>query len=117
LPDPADRRQALAEARRVVRPGGLVAAAAISRYASLFEHAALAHLHTERMQASVSEILRTATHDGHRGFRLAYFHRADELADELSESGLMGVAVQGIEGPTWSLLKAVEQQAGLGRDW
>ncbi|MEE4544178.1 methyltransferase domain-containing protein [Streptomyces sp. V4-01] len=108
LPDPADRRQALAEARRVVRPGGLVAAAAINRYASLFEHAALAHLHTERMQASISEILRTATYDGNRGFTLAYFHRAEELADELCQSGLSEVDVLGIEGPAWSLLKAVE---------
>ncbi|MYS24670.1 2-polyprenyl-3-methyl-5-hydroxy-6-metoxy-1,4-benzoquinol methylase [Streptomyces sp. DvalAA-14] len=112
LPDPADRRQALAEARRVVRPGGLVAAAAINRYASLFEHAALAHMHTERMQASVSEILRTAVYDGRRGFTLAYFHRAAELVAELTESGLQHVTVFGIEGPAWSQLKAVEQREG-----
>jgi SAM-dependent methyltransferase len=111
LPDPADRRQALAEAHRVVRPGGLVAAAAINRYASLFEHAALAHLHTERMQASISEILRTAIYNGNRGFTLAYFHRAEELANELGESGLMEVSVFGVEGPAWSLLKAVEKHA------
>jgi len=35
-----DRQRALAEAHRVVRPGGLVAASAIGRYASLFEHTA-----------------------------------------------------------------------------
>jgi SAM-dependent methyltransferase len=112
LPDPADRRQALAEAHRVVRPGGLVVAAAINRYASLFEHSALAHLHTERMQASISDILRTAFYDGNRGFTLAHFHRAEELADELRESGLNDVAVFGVEGPTWSQLKAVEQHEG-----
>ncbi len=109
LPDPADRRQALAEAHRVVRPGGLVAAAAINRYASLFEHAALAHLHTPRMQASIAEILRTATYDGSRGFTLAYFHRAEELADELRESGLDEIAVLGVEGPAWSLLRSADQ--------
>jgi SAM-dependent methyltransferase len=114
LPDPADRWQALAEAHRVVRPGGLVAAAAINRYASLFEHAALAHLHTGRMQASISEILRTATYDGNRGFTLAYFHRAEELADELRESGLARVALFGVEGPAWSVLKAVGQHEGPG---
>jgi SAM-dependent methyltransferase len=113
LPDPADRRQALAEARRVVRPGGLVAAAAINRYASLFEHAALAHLHTPRMQASISEILRTATYDGNRGFTLAYFHKAAELAAELRDSGLVDVVVFGIEGPAWSLLRATEQISAL----
>jgi ubiquinone/menaquinone biosynthesis C-methylase UbiE len=109
LPDRGDRHQALSEARRVVRPGGLVAAAAINRYASLFEHTALAHLHTERLQASISAILSTAVHDGVRGFTLAYFHRAAELADEMRDAGFVDVAVFGIEGPTWSLLKAVEQ--------
>ncbi|MER5199415.1 class I SAM-dependent methyltransferase [Streptomyces sp. NPDC002755] len=113
LPDAADRRTALAEARRVAKPGGLVAAAAINRYASLFEHVTYAHLHTERMHEPVSKILRTAVHDGEH-FTLAYFHRAEELADELRESGLTDVQVFGIEGPAWSLVKAVEQQPGDG---
>jgi ubiquinone/menaquinone biosynthesis C-methylase UbiE len=112
LPDPADRLQALNEARRVVRPGGPVAVAAISRYASLFEHAALAHLHIERIEASISAILHTAAYDGQQGFTLAYFHRADELADEMRTAGFQDVTVLGIEGPAWSLLKAVEQHSG-----
>lgn len=80
LPDPADRAAALAEAVRVARPGGVVAAAAINRYASLFEHVTYAHLHTERLHTSVSSILQTAVYDGKRGFTLAFFHRAEELA-------------------------------------
>ncbi|WP_217552720.1 bifunctional 2-polyprenyl-6-hydroxyphenol methylase/3-demethylubiquinol 3-O-methyltransferase UbiG [Streptomyces sp. GbtcB6] len=113
LPDAVDRRRALGEARRVVKPDGLVAAAAINRYASLFEHVTYAHLHTERMREPVSKILRTAVHDGAH-FTLAYFHRAEELADELREAGLTDVEVFGIEGPAWSLVKAVEQQPGEG---
>ncbi|PWI41150.1 class I SAM-dependent methyltransferase [Streptomyces sp. ICBB 8177] len=111
LPEASDRLQALAEARRTVKPGGLIAAAAINRYASLFEHVTYAHLHKERIQASIAKILSTAVHQG-PGFTLAYFHRADELAGELRESGLRDVQVLGIEGPAWSLLKAVEQQPG-----
>ncbi len=112
LTDRADRAQALTEAARVVRPSGLVAAAAINRYASIFEHTALAHLHTETMQASVSKILESAVHDGSGRFTIAYFHRAEELAEELREAGLVDVGVFGVEGPAWSLLKAVEQQSG-----
>ncbi|MFC5029971.1 class I SAM-dependent methyltransferase [Streptomyces sp. DSM 41987] len=112
LPDRADRLRALTEARRVVRPGGLVAAAGINRYASIFENAATASLHTEKMEASVAKILSSAVHDGQGRFTVAYFHRAEELADELCEAGLVDVAVFGIEGPVWSQLKAVEQHPG-----
>ncbi len=114
LPDPADRHQALAEAARVAKPGGLVAAAAINRYASLFEHVTYAHLHTERIHNSVSKILETAVYDGARGFTLSYFHRGEELVEELVAAGLEGVQVFGIEGPAWSLVKAAEQQPGEG---
>lgn len=114
LPDPVDRAKALSEARRVVKPGGLVAAAAINRYASLFEHVTYAHLHKERIHDSVSKILETAVHDGGRGFTVAYFHRAEELRAELVASGLTDVQVFGIEGPAWSLVKAAEQQPGEG---
>lgn len=112
LPDRDERLRALREAARVARPGGLVAAAAINRYASIFEHTALAHLHTERLRKSIADILATAAYDGQRGFTVSYFHRAEELADELRTAGLRRVHVFGIEGPTWSLLKTVEQNTG-----
>jgi hypothetical protein len=112
LPDRAERLQALREAARVARLGGLVAAAGINRYASIFEHTALAHLHTERLRESIVETLATSTYDGRRGFTVAYFHRAEELAAELRAAGLRDVQVFGVEGPTWSLLKAVEQATG-----
>ncbi|GHG82812.1 class I SAM-dependent methyltransferase [Streptomyces griseocarneus] len=113
LPDRAERLQALTEAVRVARPGGLVAAAAINRYASIFEHSALAQLQKPRLESSVSEILRTAVYDGHRGFTLSYFHRGEELAEEMRSVGLTDVAVFGVEGPAWSMLKAVEHSSGL----
>ncbi|MFD6988749.1 class I SAM-dependent methyltransferase [Streptomyces sp. NPDC059943] len=114
LPDDGDRGRALAEAVRVVKPGGLVAASAINRYASLFEHVTYAHLHTERIHESVSKILETGVYDGTRGFALSYFHRAEDLAAELMNSGLTDVRVFGIEGPAWSLVKTAEQQPGQG---
>ncbi|MGW5349137.1 class I SAM-dependent methyltransferase [Streptomyces sp. NPDC004031] len=112
LPERDDRLRALREAARVVRPGGLVAAAGINRYASVFEHTALAHLHTPRLRDSISDILATASYDDRRGFTVSYFHRAEELAAELRAAGLHDVQVFGIEGPSWSLLKAVEHATG-----
>ncbi|MFJ5225835.1 class I SAM-dependent methyltransferase [Streptomyces sp. NPDC088400] len=112
LTDAADRHQALAEAYRVVRPGGIVAAAAINRYSSLFEHTALAHLNVDRLQTSIGKILASAMHDGKKGFTRAYFHRGEELREEVGAAGFEGAAVFGIEGPTWALLKAVEQHTG-----
>jgi ubiquinone/menaquinone biosynthesis C-methylase UbiE len=109
----ADRDQALAEARRVVRPGGVVAAAAISRYASLFEHTATTFLTRDGVRGAVSDILATGRHDpGRKGFTAAYFHTAAGLAGEMTAAGLRDVRVLGIEGPTWSLLKATEQHTG-----
>lgn len=112
LPDPGDRRKALAEAYRVMRPGGLVAAAAISRYASIWENAATTGLAREPVQQAVERILATGVHDGKKAFTLASFHTGPELADELTGAGFADVAVRGVEGPAWGLLKAVEQQTG-----
>ncbi|MCC3770896.1 bifunctional 2-polyprenyl-6-hydroxyphenol methylase/3-demethylubiquinol 3-O-methyltransferase UbiG [Streptomyces sp. UNOC14_S4] len=113
LLDREDRLQALAEARRVLKPGGLFAAAAISRYASLFEHTATTWLDRERVHDAVKDILSTGRHDpGRKGFTAAYFHTSDGLANELRLSGFEEVNVYGVEGPTWSLLKATEQHTG-----
>src|SRR4051812_17430495 len=54
LPERADRVTALAEARRVVRPGGLVAAAGISRYASTID-GLRGYLDHEGFEAGVGE--------------------------------------------------------------
>ncbi|MFI1091170.1 class I SAM-dependent methyltransferase [Streptomyces sp. NPDC020917] len=109
----ADRDRALAEARRVVKPGGLVAAAAIGRYASLFEHTATTFLTREPVREAVADILVTGRHEpGRKGFTAAYFHTAEGLAEEMAAAGLHDVAVHGIEGPAWSLLKAAEQHTG-----
>ncbi|MEU8569554.1 class I SAM-dependent methyltransferase [Streptomyces pathocidini] len=113
LLDCEERLQALAEARRVVRPGGLVAAAAIGRYASLFEHVATGWLGTkESVRDAVTDILRSGVHEpGRRGFTAAYFHTGDQLAEEMAVAGLPDARVYGIEGPTWGALKAVEQHS------
>lgn len=114
LLDREDRLQALREAARVVRPGGLVAAAAIGRYASLFEHTATTWLGTrDAVRDAVADILATGLHEpGRKGFTAAYFHTGDQLAEEMTAAGMTDARVYGIEGPTWGALQAAERHTG-----
>ncbi|WP_062208470.1 class I SAM-dependent methyltransferase [Streptomyces sp. NBRC 109706] len=112
LPEAGDRRRALAEALRVLRPGGLLAAAGINRYASLFEHTAYAHLQRDGVRESVADVLATQMHGGERGFTTAYFHSAYDLVREIADAGFRDAEVFGVEGPTWAMLKATEQHTG-----
>ena len=112
LPDRTDRDRALAEAHRVLKPGGLIAAAGINRYASLFEHTAFAHLHREPLRSSIRDILATQLHDGKKAFTKAYFHTGAQLLDEVTAAGFTSTEVYGIEGPAWSLLAATERHTG-----
>jgi SAM-dependent methyltransferase len=100
LLDQADRVQALREAARVTRPGGVVAAAAISRFAGAIDFVTLGRwsdvVHTE-----VVRMIGDGAQDGTLGFTHAYFHRPDELLGECSAAGLESVVLHGVEGPSW----------------
>jgi SAM-dependent methyltransferase len=104
-PERSDRIAALREARRVVRPGGVVLAAVISRHASLLHLAALGLLTTdERARALAAELAESGVNNPETGFTVAYFHTAAELRAECREAGLGEPQVHGIEGPLWPLL-------------
>jgi SAM-dependent methyltransferase len=100
-----DRLAALREARRVLRPDGVFAVAAISRFASLMD-GFLRGLLDETGWAVVEADL---AHGEHRPFgrtvelfTTAYFHRPDELEAEVEEAGFVVDALFGVEGPGWS---------------
>ncbi|MFJ8017045.1 class I SAM-dependent methyltransferase [Streptomyces sp. NPDC096339] len=108
----ADRVKALAEAVRVARPGGLIAAAAISRYSLLQNYTVHAELTPELLHGEVAGVLDHGSYDGSRGFTVAHFHTGDELLDEAHAAGLARVEVHGVEGPGWAYLQAAERTAG-----
>ncbi|WP_416985570.1 class I SAM-dependent methyltransferase [Streptomyces sp. T028] len=113
LTERSDRDRALAEARRVLRPHGLLAAAGINRYASLFEHTAFAHLHKEPIRRSIGGILASQIHDGKKAFTAAYFHSGEQLREEVATAGFDDAEILGIEGPAWALLAAAERNTGM----
>jgi SAM-dependent methyltransferase len=102
LTDGDDRLRALAEVRRVVRPGGLVFVAAISRFASLFDGLAKGYLFEPGFSDIVDRDLREGQHrnptDRPEWFTTAYFHHPEELRGEAEQAGLEVIEIVGVEG-------------------
>jgi ubiquinone/menaquinone biosynthesis C-methylase UbiE len=102
-----DRLQAVREAYRVVRPGGVLAAAAISRFASTYDGLLRGFLEDPRFEEIVERDVREGQHRNPTGrpewFTTAYFHLPEELRDEVIEAGFKVKALVGIEGPAWVL--------------
>jgi SAM-dependent methyltransferase len=102
LTDRADRRCALEEAARVVRPGGPVFVAAISRFASLLDGLSRGFLFDPRFRSIVEDDLRSGQHRNPdrvpHWFTTAYFHHPSELPDEARSAGLECIEVVGVEG-------------------
>jgi ubiquinone/menaquinone biosynthesis C-methylase UbiE len=104
LPEKDDRLAALREARRVLRPGGVLFAAGISRFASLLDGLRTGKLLDEPAFAAIVERdLEDGRHLNETGtlsfFTTSYFHRPEDLAAEMEEAGFEGAAVHGVEGP------------------
>jgi SAM-dependent methyltransferase len=103
LVDALERQQALREALRVLRPGGWLFAAAISRWASLLVAMSLGLFKDESFAASVERDVREGQHrnstDHLTYFTTAYFHRPDELRGEIADAGFQLQGLYGLEGP------------------
>jgi SAM-dependent methyltransferase len=102
-----DRGRALAESARVLKPGGLLFAAGISRYASALDGLSRDLFQDPQFANIVERDLRDGQHRNPTGrvdyFTTAYFHRPEELRAEVVEAGLVVEGLYGLEGPAWIL--------------
>jgi SAM-dependent methyltransferase len=105
LPAASDRLTALREAHRVLVPSGLVVVAAISRYASTLDGLARSLDHDPTFARIRDRDLRDGQHRNDTArldyFTTAYFHRPEDLHEELRHAGFDDVRVLGVEGPGW----------------
>jgi SAM-dependent methyltransferase len=102
LVERGDRLQALQEAKRVVRPGGIVVVAAISKFASLFDGLARGFLFDPDFVPIVERDLVEGQHRNPERrahwFTTAFFHHPDELRQEVTDAGLEVRELVGLEG-------------------
>jgi SAM-dependent methyltransferase len=102
----ADRVQALREANRVVKPGGPVFAAAVSRWALRLQGELVARLGdaVPAIQDHVDRVERTGVLDTlFPGSFSGYCHRPGQLRAELRAAGLRVVDVVSLEGLAFAL--------------
>ncbi|HET6292021.1 MAG TPA: methyltransferase domain-containing protein [Kribbella sp.] len=97
LPEAADRRLALREAIRVIRPGGFVAVIAINRAANLIGSTLANKLLLRR--GVVTDILETGFSPDNERMAQTTYHTTTQLRTELTNAGLRAVTLHGLTGP------------------
>jgi ubiquinone/menaquinone biosynthesis C-methylase UbiE len=104
LVEASDRARALGEAHRVLRPGGVLFAAGISRFASTHDGLRTGDIADPLFEAIVEGDLDDGCHrnpdvEGHpEWFTLAYFHRPEELLGETQAAGFPDAELYAVEG-------------------
>jgi SAM-dependent methyltransferase len=113
LVDEQHRRAALADVLRVLRPGGVLIAAGIARWASVLDGLARELL----VDPEFARIVERDLLDGHHQnpttrldyFTTAYFHRPEDLRREVIDAGFEVEGLYGVEGPAWILPDLVDR--------
>jgi ubiquinone/menaquinone biosynthesis C-methylase UbiE len=105
LTERAERLAALREAHRVLRSGGRLIAAAISRFASLMDGFSRDLVADPRFVEILRQDLKNGQHrnptENPQYFTSTFFHHPDELQREIEEAGFSFEKVVAVEGPVW----------------
>lgn len=107
LPERLDRIDALEESLRVLKPGGVLFCAAISRFASFMDGMRKGYLFDPVFSRIVLKDLNEGRHENPgmdpRYFTTSCFHRPQELEEEIRDAGFDLMKTVGLEGPAWLL--------------
>lgn len=105
LQEKNERLGVLGEASRVLRPGGAVVCAAISRFASFIDGLYSGYIHDPAFRNIIAGDLRDSCHrnptEKPEYFTEAYFQHPSELNDEIASAGFLDVRVLAVEGVLW----------------
>jgi len=112
-----ERIMALSEAMRVLKPGGILLSAIISRYASLIDGFQRDLVFDNQFFNLLANDLKTGIHlnetDNLEYFTTAYFHRPIEIITEIAESGLKFEKLIPVESFGWIVKNFNEKESDL----
>ncbi|MDE2845899.1 MAG: class I SAM-dependent methyltransferase [Gemmatimonadota bacterium] len=107
LQERPDRIAALEESLRVLKQGGVLICAAISRFASFLDGIRQGYLFNPEFAKIVLKDLNEGRHENPdmdpRYFTTACFHRPENLEEEITDAGFDLERTVGLEGPAWLL--------------
>jgi ubiquinone/menaquinone biosynthesis C-methylase UbiE len=113
LTDRKERVQAIAEAKRVLKPGGVLLAAVISRYASVFDGFQRDLVFDNQFFKLMTDDIATGVHRNETDkldyFTTAYFHTPAEIQSEVIDSGIKFEKLIAIESFGWIVRKFKEK--------
>jgi ubiquinone/menaquinone biosynthesis C-methylase UbiE len=100
-----DRVKSLLQAQRKLKPGGLLFAAAISRFASALDGLFRNFVEDPDFYRILEQDLKNGQHRNPTNkpqyFTTAFFHHPDELRSEIEDAGFAPAQLYALEGPGW----------------